>query len=303
MKSGFMQDVNTEIQGTPEGYFMEKCLPTALVTCLMIMMLQTPILASEGNSMISIGNNVVIEEGIEVDRAVSIGGSVSIYGHVKKEAIAVGGSVFLGPVSIVDGDVVSIGGSVVKQEGARVGGKVTVVDTQGLSSMLSWFSRSGLDFLNQISTGIRWISAIGFFIIALLVVAVIPNGVGHVSFQIEHYTLRTFMAGLLGTIIIFPLGFLLLISIVGIVLIPLEIILVGCMVILGYIAVGQLIGKRITIALKKSDQSILLETAIGMAVLCSTALIPFAGWMIKGIAIFLGFGGVIVAVVGRWATK
>jgi hypothetical protein len=111
------------------------------------------------------------------------------------------------------------------------------------------------------------------------------------------------MAGLLGTIIIFPLGFLLLISIVGIVLIPLEIILVGCMVILGYIAVGQLIGKRITIALKKSDQSILLETAIGMAVLCSTALIPFAGWMIKGIAIFLGFGGVIVAVVGRWATK
>ena len=282
---------------------MAKYLIVALLACLMVIIFQASGSASEGNSMISIGNNVVIEEGVEVDRAVSIGGSVSIYGHVKKKAIAVGGSVFLGPVSIVDGDVVSIGGSVVKQEGARVGGKVTVVDTQGLGSMISWFSKGGLDFLNQISTGIRWISAIGFFIIALLVVAVIPNGVGHVSFQIEHHTLRTFMAGLLGTIIIFPLGFLLLISIVGIVLIPLEIIVVGCMVILGYIAVGQLIGKRITIALKKPDQSILLETAIGMAVLCSTALIPFAGWMIKGIAVFLGFGGVIVATVGRWATR
>jgi len=295
--------MNAQIRGLRVGSGMAKYLIVALLACLMVIIFQASGSASEGNSMISIGNNVVIEEGVEVDRAVSIGGSVSIYGHVKKKAIAVGGSVFLGPVSIVDGDVVSIGGSVVKQEGARVGGKVTVVDTQGLGSMISWFSKGGLDFLNQISTGIRWISAIGFFIIALLVVAVIPNGVGHVSFQIEHHTLRTFMAGLLGTIIIFPLGFLLLISIVGIVLIPLEIILVGCMVILGYIAVGQLIGKRITIALKKPDQSILLETAIGMAVLCSTALIPFAGWMIKGIAVFLGFGGVIVATVGRWATR
>jgi hypothetical protein len=298
-----MQDMNAQIQGLRVGSGVAKYLIVALWACLMVIMLQASGSASEGNSMISIGSNVVIEEGVEVDRAVSIGGSVSIYGHVKKEAISVGGSVYLGPVSIVDGDVVSIGGSVVKQEGARVGGKVTVVDTQGLGSMISWFSKGGLDFLNQISMGIRWISAIGFFIIALLVVAVIPNGVGYVSFQVEHYTLRTFMAGLLGTIIIFPLGFLLLISIVGVVLIPLEVVLVGCMVILGYIAVGQLIGKRIAIALKKPDQPILLETAIGMAVLSSTALIPFAGWLIKGIAIFLGFGGVIVAVVERWAKK
>jgi hypothetical protein len=65
--------------------------------------------------------------------------------------------------------------------------------------------------------------------------------------------------------------------------------------ILGYIAVAQLIGKRITIIVNKPGRHILVETIIGFAALFAIGLIPIAGWFIKGIALFLGFGGVLSA--------
>jgi hypothetical protein len=52
-----------------------------------------------------------------VDKAVAIGGSITISGHVRKDVVAVGGSVTLLPSARVEGDVVAIGGTVSGREG------------------------------------------------------------------------------------------------------------------------------------------------------------------------------------------
>ena len=78
-------------------------------------------------------------------------------------------------------------------------------------------------------------------------------------------------------------------------MIPVLMILFSCALILGYIAVAQLIGKRITILVNKPGRHILVETIIGLAALLAIGLIPLAGWFIKGSAMFLGFGGVMSA--------
>jgi hypothetical protein len=55
-----------------------------------------------------------------VDKAVAIGGSVTIAGHVRRDAVAVGGSVTLLPGARVEGDAVAIGGAVSVPEGATL---------------------------------------------------------------------------------------------------------------------------------------------------------------------------------------
>ncbi|MGO9146218.1 MAG: hypothetical protein ACLQDF_07605 [Desulfomonilia bacterium] len=258
---------------------------------------------SEGSSIIKILSDIVIKNGIEVNKAISIGGDVRVYGHVRKDAVSVGGSVYLGPDSIVEGNVVSIGGTVEREPGAQVGGEVTIVDATGLKSYLFWLPKQGIARINEFWDSIGWIPALGFFIIALFIVAIMPAAVGFISFQIENNTLRTILWGLFGSILVFPIGFMLIISIVGIVIVPVLIILLGCAFTLGYIAVAQLMGKRITITLRKPNRHILVETIIGLVVLFIVSRIPFAGWLVKYAAVLVGFGGVLNAITTGWRTR
>jgi hypothetical protein len=264
-------------------------------SCLVAFVPQDSRSASEGSSMITIGSDVVVKEGVEVNKAISIGGNVKVYGHVRRDAVSVGGSVYLGQDAAVEGNVVSIGGTVEREPGSRVGGEVTIVDATGLKSWLSWLPKQGIAGIKDLWENCGWPSSLGFFLVALIIVAAMPSGIGFISFQIENNTARTILWGIFGSGLIFPIGFFLFISIAGIFIIPVLIILLCCALILGYIAVAQLIGKRITIIVNKPGRHILVETIIGFAALFAIGLIPIAGWFIKGIALFLGFGGVLSA--------
>lgn len=264
-------------------------------SCLAAFVPQNSRSASEGSSMITIGSDVVVKEGVEVNKAISIGGNVKVYGHVRRDAVSIGGSVYLGQDAAVEGNVVSIGGTVEREPGSRVGGEVTIVDATGLKSWLSWLPKQGIAGIKEIWENIGWPSSLGFFLAALIIVAAMPSGIGFISFQIENNTARTILWGIFGSGLIFPIGFFLFISIAGIFIIPVLIILLCCALILGYIAVAQLIGKRITIIVNKPGRHILVETIIGFAAIFAIGLIPIAGWFIKGIALFLGFGGVLSA--------
>ena len=264
-------------------------------SCLVAFVPQNSRSASQGSSMITIGSDVVVKEGVEVNKAISIGGNVKVYGHVRRDAVSVGGSVYLGPDSSVEGNVVSIGGTVEREPGSRVGGEVTIVDATGLRSWLSWLPKQGVAGIKELWENIGWPSSLAFFLVALLIVAAMPAGIGFISFQIENNTARAILAGIIGSVLIFPIVFFLFISIAGIVMIPVLMILFSCALIVGYIAVAQLIGKRITILVNKPGRHILVETIIGFAALFAMGLIPLAGWFIKGLAMFLGFGGVMSA--------
>jgi hypothetical protein len=249
----------------------------------------------EGSSMVTIGDDLEVKEGVYAKRAVSIGGDVRVYGRVRHEVVSVFGSVYLGSASEVQGDVVSIGGTVDREPGAVVGGEVTIIDASGITAWLTGLPGKTLEDLRRIWGTFGWLSSLGFILLALLVVSVIPAGVGAVSFQIEHYLLRTILWGLFGMALAVPLVGALFISVVGIVMIPVLIGFLGCTVLFGYIAVAQLVGKRIAISVRRPGRPIVLETLIGMAVLLLAGLVPVAGWFVKGVAVFLGFGGVLGA--------
>jgi hypothetical protein len=249
--------------------------------------------------LIVIGSDVTVDEGMEVQRAVSIGGDVRVFGRVVHDAVSVGGTVVLGPDSRVEGNVVSIGGTVEREPGSFVGGEVTIVDATGLKSWISGLPGQGLAGAGELWKGMGWASSLAFFLMALIITAVMPGSIGSISWQMEFRTGRSVFWGLFGSVLIFPVVFMLFISIVGIILIPALIIVLSATLILGYVAVAQLMGKKITIAMKRPGRHILVELALGYAALFAMGLVPVAGWMIKGTALLLGFGGVLSALTAR----
>ena len=242
---------------------------------------------------VRIGGDVVVEKGMTVKDAVAVGGNVTVNGVVKKSVVAVGGSVFLGPEAVVHKDVVCVGGIIDRQEGARIGGDIVEMSIPGLKAILPYFYEE---------TPVGWVVAFeiisfaGLLALALLVVALIPGPVGLISDNVRQNLLKVTLCGILGIAVIIPLAVFLMITIIGIPLVALELLLVGCAMLVGYIAMAQFVGNRLAAAIKRPGLNILWVTFLGLILLWAIGWIPFLGSAVKSAANLLGFGAVLVTV-------
>jgi hypothetical protein len=253
---------------------------------------------AEETNIIKMGNDILIEEDMRIRNAVSVGGQITVYGLVERNVIAIGGSVVLARTAVIGGNVISIGGIVVKARDAEVYGNITEINSSSITTFIS-------SMLSEDEEGWSWVFAIislamFFFIliVALFMVVLMPKPIHIVSDAIRNSTSNVILWGLLILILVVPLAVLLAISVVGIVLIPLEIVIVFCAALVGFIAVSRLVGNKILRIFKRANPSIVWETFWGLTLLWFIGWIPYLGWMVKTIAIVLGLGSVFATRFG-----
>ena len=253
---------------------------------------------AENTNIVKIGGDVTIAEGNKVKNALTVGGQITVNGTVTGHVMAIGGSVVLTRTALVEGNVISVGGVIVMGKGARVHGNSKEINASDISQSLA-------SVLNEDWEGWSWVFAvlsllifIGILLLAILLVTLLPKPVCLVATAIRESPFRVFLLGLLVLISIVPLAVLLTISVMGIVLIPLEMTLVVGSALVGFIAVAQLTGEKIFLFFKKPDQSIVIDVSLGLIILWLVGWMPDIGWMIKVIAVVLGLGGVFVSCLG-----
>ena len=257
-------------------------------------------LIAGNRSIIKVGSDVHIEKDMRVDDAVAVGGSVFVEGIVDGDAVAVGGTVHLGEEAIVHGDAVTVGGTIEEAEGSMVYGTTVDVGSFDLKEIFEnnhFFD--GHQGILGIPMGLKFIPLIGLFALVLLLAALIPTELSTVAYNIKNEPIMMFLWGILGIILIVPLAVMLVISIIGIALIPLEILAIFLATLIGYIAVAIIIGKKLLRALNKDNPAVILSAILGVLILWFIGLIPILGGIVKAIAVIIGFGAVIIAVAKR----
>ena len=253
---------------------------------------------AETNSIVKINSDVVIEEGTKVHHVIVLGGQITVNGTVEQHVVAIGGSAVLTRTATVGGDVFVLGGIIAMGKGADVRGTLTEINSSNISDAIS-------NLLSDNWEGWSWLfavfSVVVFFatlIIAILIVLLIPKPILTIADGITLHTYRAAIAGFIGLLMIAPVAVLLTLSVIGIVLIPLQIVVVACAAVFGFVAVAQILVKRILVLAKKPDQSLLRQTFWGLLVLWIIGWVPYIGWMMKVLAIVLGMGGVMITRFG-----
>ncbi len=248
---------------------------------------------AENITIFKIGEDVTIEEGARANHVLTINGQITIAGTVEGNVVALGDSVVLARRAVVKGNVVTLGGIVVTGKGAEVQGSVTEINSSNISEVIT-------RVLSDEWEGWSWVFAIfsltiffSVLIIAVLIVLLLPKPIQVIANAIQEETVKITLWGLLGMVLVVPLAVLLTISVIGIVLIPLEMILVVSAGLLGFIAISQLLGRRLYALFKRPSQHILRETFWGLVVLWIIGWLPYIGWMIKVLALMMGLGAVI----------
>lgn len=261
-------------------------------SCFAISNAQEKLLAR--HEIVKIAGNILIPKDRTITSAIVIFGSATIEGAVKKDVVVIAGVADIRPTAHIGRDVVTIGGKIHKAEEAKIYGNTREIIFPYLDLKLDL---PGLVFGMGV---LRLMIFVGFLALACLITSLFPGRIHILSEVVERRPVKMFLWGLLGLVLIPFATLILVVSIVGIALIPLEVIIIVLALLLGYIALSQIIGKIVLKGLGMFDKPIGIEVITGIIVVDLIGLIPLIGWILKPIIATIGLGSILFT---RFATK
>ncbi len=249
----------------------------------------------------------------------SLGGPVLVSGHVEGDISSLGGNVKLTSGAVVDGDISTMGGLVEKEDGAVHRGSVTSFDARDVRRALldvGRVARQGEKRLSPLLAGglataglIFLFSLLFTGVILLLLPAVFfPLHTGRAADAVRADFWRSTGIGALITVAFFPAMLMLLVSILGIPLIPLALLLLVCAAALGLSGFSVVLQERFFEGIKrKGPASLLGQVVVGYALMAGLLIFGNIIPLIGGVLSFIGFMmmafGAVVGLGAAWDTR
>jgi hypothetical protein len=235
---------------------------------------------------------------------------------VQGDVVCVGGSVELEPGSVVQGDAVAVGGSVIVNEGALVLGQgvaiLGTVDVARGAQVMGEHVQVGMGRLfGSRSSRHSWLSGLGPFglfptlalfaivyLLGLVSLRLWPERVRMIGHAMFESPVRSFAVGFLCWLLLLPLVVLLCISLVGIPLVPLLPVAIFLSIVLGLSAFALRIGETLPAG---PGQRFVPPAALGMgmAVLMLLAFVPWLGVSLLALLQFFALGSAVSSRFGR----
>lgn len=272
---------------------------------------------------LGIGQSIHITHDLAVTRAVSVWGGVTVDGYVDEKVVAVGGNIVIGPDAIVRGDLVAplygriqiksgafVGGDVV----SALGGTVEIEDGAVVRGDRVNIALPGSAWIAPISTNLEahnlesrklffvlFFRVLGFvkdLILSYLVILLAPKAIGTIRGQLERNPLISELAGwggLLGAVVI---STILILTCIGILLIPFVFLLYWILLVVGMTAIYLFIGGWIRLRFRSNGYRPYLNVILGVVVITLLSLIPALGFLLEWLLAFAGAGAVILTRFG-----
>lgn len=245
--------------------------------------------APVGTDLIVAGGNIDVNGDVG-GKVMAFGGSVTMSGSAENVA-ASGGTVLLGKNTVISKDaIISASGYTTE---ATIHGNLTVEEESNGDDGIS-LKKIG-SILGTIITMAMLLCFIGFLILGIILIKLCPTFFAALIKTGREKTLLSCVAGIAGLVIGLILGVILLITIIGIPIACLLflIILIGLM--LSTILAGSLLGTWL-MDLAKKETGMICGFVVGFIVLNILFFIPVIGFLIWILAVFLGFGMLVLTI-------
>ena len=239
-------------------------------------------------SLVAIGGSASVDGAVD-DDVVVIGGDTDINGRVAGNVIVLGTRAHLGPKARIEGEFVTLGATVAKEDGAKVLGETVNLRGFGLGVLAS--AASTLGVLATFGLFFRFFSSLGWLFLAVVAALAAPRALDACATALRDRPLVSLLAGLVfgpGTA---AAAVAMLLSLVGIPLLPLLAAAVAFIAAWGYLAAGQALGRM----LARPSGTPWLPCFIGVAALQIAGWVPVLGQALGLLALVLGIGATLTA--------
>jgi uncharacterized RDD family membrane protein YckC len=237
--------------------------------------------------------------GIVHDNAVAVLGNLSVDGKVEGDAVAVLGNIELGPNADIDGEVISVFGTVHRSEGAVVHGGLQHVfagNFNGGSWISAWVTEcllKGRPLAFAPGLGWLWTLAIGALAFYTLLALMFRTGVERCVGTLESHPGSVALAALIAMLLTPVLIVLLCVTVIGIAALPFVLIVLFCASLFGKVVALAWIGHRVTSGRPGPSTHPAVAVLIGGVIAMLLYLIPVIGFLTYKLLGFFGFGAVV----------
>lgn len=241
----------------------------------------------------AVGGSVTLRSGAEAREVVAVGGSVTLEaGASVRQAVAVGGDVRVGPGASVEKDAVSIGGRVQVDPSGDVGGQQTAISIPGVSGLIAKLTHRVSEERSPAWSLAGALARYAVYLaLGLLLMLLFQRRVEAVAASMEADPVKALLAGLLGLVAQPFLAILLVVTVIGIPLVLVQILGVLVAGVFGFTALAWWLGRRLPMRLSRG--AMVLQLALGMAIVFVATQIPVLGWLAWIAAVLVTFGAVL----------
>jgi hypothetical protein len=285
-----------------------------------------------------IGQNIVIKDGEEVQDLVLIGGSAEIHGDVIQDVVVIGGSIKLSgrvggelvaigssfdcsgtvhrnvhvimgkahltETAVLERGAMFLGGPFKISPQAAIMGERTLIPIGDVFSKVEglkeWLVK-GLLWGRLLPLGVKWAWIVAFTFTGVYLVSLIlfPEAIKAVFLALEERPVTSIFSGFLTLILFAPLSALLLVSVIGIPVVPFVQVGLVLAILFGKAGVMCFLGRSFGRSAGASIlQAPLAAFVLGATMLVLAYMIPVAGLLAWILATVFGLGGAVVALAG-----
>jgi hypothetical protein len=246
------------------------------------------------DNVISWGGEIRIEGKVN-DSVINFGGTIIIDGEVGETVVGFGSEIILNSTARIQGDVLSLGGTLDKDPAAVIDGDTVYFST---SDEVAKFLKEG--FIGVFGFSLlplllifKLITLVIWFILAIILVAIFPKQISYASSQIRASFWPVFGTGIL-SIIIFT-GLIIFSVFLSFILIGIPILLaliaVGVIIkIFGRVVVFYFLGDWVFKAFGGKQISGLLAVLLGLFLFSFIGFIPIIGSLFSFVLSIIGWG-------------
>ncbi len=258
-------------------------------------------------SIVSILGNTRVTGSVG-ESAVAILGDVYVNGRIGEQVVAVFGKVELGPEADVEEDVVVLGGSLVRDAAARVGGEIQTVIPGIRVGSFDWFRTwvkhcllLGRPLALEPGLGWAWTLALGFLAFYFVLALLFGSSLRRCVSTLEQYPGRSLLASVLVPMLTPICIFLLIVTVIGIPAIPFFGIALFLAGLFGKAVMLAWIGSRGTRLFGEGPWNHpAIGVALGGAIVLALYLVPVIGFIVFNLLGMIGLGVVVYTLLLAW---
>lgn len=252
--------------------------------------------------VVAVGRDVRVAGRVASDVA-ALNGTVHVTGEVTGDVIILGGGARLSSTARVGGDVYALGGTIEAAPGARIAGRsVAYPDASAATLALFEAPTLGTSALSHLVLGAKLALLTAWLALVLLFFAASGRQMLATSESVTQQPFRCFWVGLTGVLAMVLTAFffsLFAAALVGIPLILLVVLFALVAKLWGMVAVFHALGRMVGEKVLRRRLSPLNTATVGLVVLGTLKLLPWAGVVIWSAATFIGVGASLVTKLGR----